>query len=117
MKAFENLTARSMAVVIFSFLLAGCIETTIRKRAAPTPAPTPPMRVEANIRLEDFQKLCNFLPEEGDLRNESGTDGAGKIVQITLGNGKRRQGASAARMGCTPGKTFMFAGSDLRLSQ
>jgi hypothetical protein len=75
------------------------------------------MRVENNIKLEDFQKLCNFLPDEGDQRSESETEETGKTVQITLGSGKRRQSStSAIKSGCTPGKTYTFSGPELRLN-
>ena len=118
MSSRPHTTVISLAVIAAVALLAGCIETTIRKPAVPTPAPTPPMRVESNIKLEDFQKLCNFLPEEGDQRSESGSDGSGKTVQIILGNGKRRSSSvSAIKAGCAPGKTFVFSGPELRLQQ
>lgn len=101
------------ALMIFQF---GCVDKTIRTGSVVEPAATPPLRVEANIKLDDFQKLCNFVPEEGDQRTESGSDEIGKTVKITLGTGKRRQNPSAVRMGCTPGKTFIFTGPETRLA-
>lgn len=101
------------AVVVFA---ASCMEKTIRVGVpAATPAPPPPLRVEPKIRLEDFRKICNFLPEEGDRMNETESDDAGKTVQLTLGTTKRRQNPVAVRNGCTPGATFVFSGPELRL--
>lgn len=116
MNSLARLLLWLVTVLGSAAVFTGCIETTIRKPAVPTPVPTPPLRVEANIKLEDFQKLCNFVPEEGDQRTESGSDESGKSVQITLGTGKRRTGStSAVKAGCTPGKTFTFSGPELRL--
>lgn len=107
-------------LILFLMLVIGvsaCLEKTI-KTGVPVvpPKPTPPLKVEANISLDDFKKLCNFLPEEGDRIDESETADAGKTVRVTLGNTKRRQNPSAMRAGCTPGQTFDFSGPELRLT-
>ncbi|MCA1589643.1 MAG: hypothetical protein LC734_04485 [Acidobacteria bacterium] len=96
-------------VVIFFALLAGsCVEKTIRTGAPPArPASTPPMRIEANIRLDDFLNLCSFLPDEGDQRSESTGE-----VKIMLADTKKRQVPSAVNAGCTPGGTFVFKGEE-----
>lgn len=97
---------------------AACVEKTIRVGVpVATPVPPPPLRVESKIRLEDFRKICNYLPEEGDQMNEAESAEAGKTVQLTLGNTKRRQNAAAMRAGCTPGATFVFNGPELRMQQ
>ena len=111
------LPATCFASLCLSILcLSGCVETTI-KTGVPVvpPKPTPPLKVDANITLEDFRKLCNFLPEEGDQMSESGSPESDKTVRLTLGTTKRRQNPAAMRAGCTPGQTFVFSGPELRL--
>jgi hypothetical protein len=105
-----------LTVAAIALLGPACVEKTIRVGVPrETPVPSPPLRVEANVRLEDFRKLCNFLPEEGDRMDEKGSGEGGKTVEVTLGNTKRRQNPSAMRAGCTPGATFIFSGPELRL--
>ena len=104
-------------VLVLGCGFAGCNTERTIKTGVPVvpPKPTPPFRVEANIQLDDFRKLCNFLPEEGDQTNESESPDGTKIVRVTLGNTKRRQNPSAMRVGCTPGQTFVFVGPEQRL--
>lgn len=114
--------ARTFLTAIFPLALfaatVGCYDRTITKPGPVVPpAATPPIRVDANIKLDDFQKLCNFVPEEGDQRSESGSDESGKTVQIVLGTSRRRQNPSSVRMGCIPGATFVFKGPELRLEK
>jgi len=109
-------TITCLSVLFLVFGLNACVETTIRTGVPVVPPkPTPPIKVEANIQLEDFRKLCNFLPEEGDQTNEADSPEGGKIVRVTLGNTKRRQNPAAMRAGCTPGQTFVFSGPEQRL--
>ena len=110
------------SIVVTGFLisgtlfLGGCIEKTIRTGVPNASVETsPPTRVENGIRIVDFQKLCNFIPGEGDTISVSEVPD-GKIVRITLGNTKKRQFPAAVRMGCTPGSTFEFRGPDLKLA-
>jgi hypothetical protein len=111
-----NIRVLVCLTAIVTFFASSCYDRTIRVGGpVATPVPTPPLRVEANIRLEDFRKLCNYLPEEGDQMNESSTDDTNKTVRLTLGNTKRRQNPSAMKAGCAPGATFVFSGPELRL--
>ncbi|MEO8650051.1 MAG: hypothetical protein ABI539_12880 [Acidobacteriota bacterium] len=99
-----------------TILLIGCIEKTIRTGVPNTAVDsTPPTRVEDGIKIVDFQKICNFIPDEGDTIAVSEVPD-GKIVRITLGNTKKRQFPAAVRAGCTPGATFEFRGPELKMA-
>ena len=105
-----------LLLLFIVFVTNACVERTIRTGVPVVPPkPTPPLKVEANIQLDDFKKLCNFLPEEGDRMEESEAADAGKIVRVTLGNTKKRRNPAAMRAGCAPGQTFIFNGPEERL--
>ena len=101
-----------------AFANVSCVEKTIRVGdPVVRPMATPALRVESNIRLDEFYKLCNFVPDGGDRLERTGPAGAAETVRVTLGTGKRRQNPQAIRTGCEPGRVYVFTGPELRLAE